>query len=158
MATAVDIGEPIAGVPTLSSTVYRVVEDAADTYTFWSTIDDPDARRAFSFAPGQISMVGIFGVGEVPISISSDPARPMHLAHTIRACGRVTNVFAGLRPGDRITIRAPFGRPWPVERGARRGPADRRRRTRPGAAALGRVRRVPPSRDVPPDRARDRRT
>ena len=115
MATAVDIGEPIAGVPTLSSTVYRVVEDAADTYTFWSTIDDPDARRAFSFAPGQISMVGIFGVGEVPISISSDPARPMHLAHTIRACGRVTNVFAGLRPGDRITIRAPFGRPWPVE-------------------------------------------
>ena len=115
MATAVDIGEPIAGVPTLSSTVYRVVEDAADTFTFWSTIDDPDARRAFSFAPGQISMVGIFGVGEVPISISSDPARPMHLAHTIRACGRVTNVFAGLRPGDRITIRAPFGRPWPVE-------------------------------------------
>ena len=115
MATAVNIGEPIAGVPTLSSTVYRVVEDAADTYTFWSTIDDPDARRAFSFAPGQISMVGIFGVGEVPISISSDPARPMHLAHTIRACGRVTNVFAGLRPGDRITIRAPFGRPWPVE-------------------------------------------
>ena len=115
MATAVDIGEPIAGVPTLSSTVYRVVEDAADTFTFWSTIDDPDARRAFSFAPGQISMVGIFGVGEIPISISSDPARPMHLAHTIRACGRVTNVFAGLRPGDRITIRAPFGRPWPVE-------------------------------------------
>ncbi len=115
MATAVDIGEPIAGVPTLSSTVYRVVEDAADTYTFWSTIDDPDARRGFSFAPGQISMVGIFGVGEVPISISSDPARPMHLAHTIRACGRVTNVFAGLRPGDRITVRAPFGRPWPVE-------------------------------------------
>ena len=31
MATAVDVGEPIAGGPTLSSTVYRVVEDAADT-------------------------------------------------------------------------------------------------------------------------------
>jgi NAD(P)H-flavin reductase len=114
MATAVDTGEPIAGVPTLPSTVNRVVEDAADTFTFWSTIDDPDARRGFSFAPGQISMVGIFGIGEVPISISSDPARPMHLAHTIRACGRVTNVFAGLRPGDRITVRGPFGRPWPV--------------------------------------------
>lgn len=115
MATAVDTSEPIAGVPTLAATVHRVVEDAADTFTFWSTFDDPDARRGFSFAPGQISMVGIFGIGEVPISISSDPARPMQLAHTIRACGRVTNVFAGLHPGDRITVRGPFGRPWPVD-------------------------------------------
>ncbi|MGZ4130049.1 MAG: FAD/NAD(P)-binding protein [Actinomycetota bacterium] len=114
IATAVDTSQSIAGVQTLSSTVDRVVEDAADTFTFWSTIDDPEARRRFSFAPGQIDMVGIFGVGEVPISISSDSARPMHLAHTIRACGRVTNVFAGLRPGDRITVRGPFGRPWPV--------------------------------------------
>ena len=114
MATAVRAGEPIAGVPTLASTVYRVTEDAADTFTFWSTIDDPGARRGFSFQPGQIDMVGIFGIGEVPISISSDPARPMQLAHTIRACGRVTNVFAGLQRGDRITIRGPFGRPWPV--------------------------------------------
>jgi NAD(P)H-flavin reductase len=113
-ATAVRAGEPIAGVPTLASTVHRVTEDAADTFTFWSTIDDPLARRSFSFRPGQIDMVGIFGIGEVPISISSDPARPTQLAHTIRACGRVTNVFAGLRPGDRITIRGPFGRPWPV--------------------------------------------
>jgi NAD(P)H-flavin reductase len=61
-------------------------------------------------------MVGVFGIGEVPISVSSDPARPMQLAHTIRACGRVTNVFAALRPGDRITVRGPFGRPWPVGR------------------------------------------
>jgi NAD(P)H-flavin reductase len=114
MATALGTGGFIAGAPTLTSTVQRVVEDAADTFTFWSTIDDPDARDAFSFAPGQISMVGIFGIGEVPISISSDPARPMQLAHTIRACGRVTNVFAGLQAGDGITIRGPFGRPWPV--------------------------------------------
>jgi NAD(P)H-flavin reductase len=114
-ATAVHTGESIAGAATLAATVNRIVEDAADTFTFWSTFDDPATRRGFSFAPGQISMVGIFGVGEVPISISSDPARPMLLGHTIRACGRVTNVFAGLHPGDRITVRGPFGRPWPVE-------------------------------------------
>jgi NAD(P)H-flavin reductase len=113
-ATAVHTGESIAGAATLSATVHRIVEDAADTFTFWSTFDDPQTRRGFSFAPGQISMVGIFGVGEVPISVSSDPARPMLLGHTIRACGRVTNVFAGLHPGDRITVRGPFGRPWPV--------------------------------------------
>jgi len=114
--TTVRAGQVIAGVPTLTATVRRVVVDAADTYTFWSTFDDPDARRAFSFLPGQIDMVGVFGIGEVPISVSSDPARPTYLAHTIRACGRVTNVFAGLRPGDRITVRGPFGRPWPVSK------------------------------------------
>ena len=38
----------------------------------------------------------------------------MHLAHTIRACGRVTNVFA---VSGQVTAwrRGPFGRPWPVE-------------------------------------------
>jgi NAD(P)H-flavin reductase len=115
-ATAVGSGQVIAGAPTLTATVRRVAQDAADTYTFWSTFDDPEVRRAYSFLPGQIDMVGVFGVGEVPISVSSDPARPTYLAHTIRACGRVTNVFEGLRTGDRITVRGPFGRPWPVSK------------------------------------------
>ena len=66
--------------------------------------------------PGQINMIGISGVGEVPISVSSDPASPRTLAHTIRSCGRVTNVFKALRRGDHVTIRGPFGRPWPVAR------------------------------------------
>lgn len=114
-AMAVRTQELIAGVPTLTATVQRVAQTAEDTYTYWSVFDDPEARRVYTFQPGQISMFGVFGVGEVPISVSSDPARPMHLAHTIRACGRVTNVIGGLKAGDRITLRGPFGRPWPVE-------------------------------------------
>jgi NAD(P)H-flavin reductase len=108
--------EVIAGIPTLTATVERTVLDAVDTHTIWTTIDDPAARADLRFRPGQVSMLGVFGVGEVPISIASDPARPGRLAHTVRACGRVTNVIAGLRPGDRITLRTPLGRPWPVER------------------------------------------
>jgi len=106
----------IAGVPTLTATVEEIVDEGADTYTFRSTLDDPAARQAFRFLPGQIHMVGVFGVGEVPISVSSDPAAPDVLAHTIRVCGRVTHVIEGLRVGDHITLRGPFGRPWPTER------------------------------------------
>lgn len=113
---AVRTDELIAGVPTLTATVQRVQREAEDTFTYWSTFDDPDARRSFAFRPGQISMLGVFGVGEVPISVSSDPARPTHLAHTVRVCGRVTNVVGALKPGDRVTVRGPFGRPWPVEK------------------------------------------
>jgi NAD(P)H-flavin reductase len=115
MAVSVERQEVIAGVPPLVATIDRVVVDAEDTYTLWTTFEDPVARKEYRFRPGQISMVGVFGVGEIPISVSSDPARPAHLAHTIRACGRVTNVIAGLQPGDRITLRGPLGRAWPVE-------------------------------------------
>ncbi|HZD78929.1 MAG TPA: FAD/NAD(P)-binding protein, partial [Actinomycetota bacterium] len=54
-------------------------------------------------------------IGEVPISISSDPGHPEHLGHTIRFVGRVTNAFKDLAPGDEIGIRGPYGRPWPLE-------------------------------------------
>jgi NAD(P)H-flavin reductase len=113
---SVATGEMIAGIPTLTTTIDEVVLDGTDTYTFWSTIDDAGERDAFRFRPGQISMLGVFGVGEVPISLSSDADHPERLAHTVRACGRVTNVMAGLQAGDVLTMRGPLGRPWPIER------------------------------------------
>lgn len=111
----VRMGGAIAGVPTLTATVQEIVDEGADTYTYWSTLDDPHALERFRFLPGQIDMVGVFGVGEVPISRSSDPAEPGRLAHTIRACGRVTHVIEALKVADHITLRGPFGRPWPLE-------------------------------------------
>jgi NAD(P)H-flavin reductase len=104
----------LAGVVPQVATI-RLIRPAADeTTTYWVEIDDPEVRRTFSFQPGQISLIGMFGVGEIPISISSDPAEPQLLGHTVRACGRVTNAMLGLKEGDQVTIRAPFGRPWPV--------------------------------------------
>jgi NAD(P)H-flavin reductase len=104
------------GVAASVATVRRVFEDAYETYTYWVSLDDPVLRRRYRFEPGQINMIGLPGIGEIPISVSSDPARPRLLAHTIRACGRVTNAFKTLRRGDRVTIRGPFGHPWPVAR------------------------------------------
>ncbi len=116
MSVAVLEAEIPGGVTTHVATVRRVVTAAYETYTYWVSIDDPIARRAYRFEPGQISMIGIPGVGEIPISVSSDPARTRILAHTIRSCGRVTDVFKTLRRGDHVTLRGPFGRPWPVAR------------------------------------------
>lgn len=115
-ALSVADSEILAGVAPRTATLRRVVRDAYETYTFWATLDDVKARRSYRFDPGQINMLGVFGVGEIPISISSDPARPLVLGHTVRACGRVTNVLKTLKAGDQITLRGPFGRPWPVAR------------------------------------------
>jgi NAD(P)H-flavin reductase len=79
------------------------------------TLTDPFERRSFRFRAGQINMVYLFGVGEVPISVASDPERPLRIAHTIRSTGRVTDAFRLLRPGDQVAVRGPFGRPWPLK-------------------------------------------
>ena len=60
-------------------------------------------------------MLYAFGVGEVPISIVSDPADPESLEHTIRIAGRVTGVMAGWKVGDVVGVRGPYGNGWPVE-------------------------------------------
>lgn len=75
---------------------------------------DVAERGGFSFAPGQFNMLYAFGMGESAISISGDPARPEELVHTIRAVGTVTRALQGMRKGDMVGVRGPFGRPWPM--------------------------------------------
>lgn len=66
------------------------------------------------FLPGQFNMLYAFGVGEAPISISGDPAKPHVLIHTIRTVGSVTQALRRVSPGDTVGIRGPYGRSWPV--------------------------------------------
>lgn len=91
------------------------VQEAPGIYTFRLRLTDPQVRRAYGFAAGQFNMVYAFGVGEVPISIVSDPEDPDLLDHTIRVGGRVTQVIGRLEPGAVLGIRGPFGRGWPLE-------------------------------------------
>ncbi len=69
-----------------------------------------------SLGPGQFSMLTVFGVGEVPISLSGDPAAPQSLVHTIRAVGAVSSALAKLERGAALGIRGPFGAGWPMQR------------------------------------------
>lgn len=64
------------------------------------------------FAAGQFNMLYAFGVGEVPISISGDPASPGPLLHTIRKVGAVTRALCGTEPGGVVGLRGPFGTDW----------------------------------------------
>jgi NAD(P)H-flavin reductase len=81
--------------------------------TFTVELEPREGRSRFSFLPGQFNMVYVYGVGEVPISISGDPSGPT-LVHTTRAVGNVTKAMAKLRRGDFVGIRGPFGTSWPV--------------------------------------------
>ncbi|MCU4653945.1 FAD/NAD(P)-binding protein [Roseibacterium sp. SDUM158016] len=66
-------------------------------------------------APGQFNMLGLPGLGEVPISVSGGTRTPGEVLHTIRAVGPVSRGLAALKPGAALTMRGPYGRGWPVE-------------------------------------------
>ncbi len=87
--------------------------ETADTWTLAIEGGGPDG--GFRFAPGQFNMLYVFGVGEVPISMSGDPGRPGPLVHTVRAVGAVSSALASARPGERIGVRGPFGTCWPLD-------------------------------------------
>ena len=92
----------------------RIVEqrqDHADTFTL--TMQPVDGASAF--APGQFNMLYVFGVGEIPISVSGDPTVQNRLVHTTRSVGTVTSVMSELHDGDMLGVRGPFGNQWPVE-------------------------------------------
>jgi NAD(P)H-flavin reductase len=67
------------------------------------------------YSPGQFNMLSVFGVGEIPVTASSDPYQSEYLDHTVRAVGSVTNVMFSLKAGDHIMVRGPFGTTWPMK-------------------------------------------
>lgn len=93
--------------------INRVIRESYDTFTLELTY--PDDKTPFEFEPGQFNMLYVFGVGEVPISISGDPTNPEKLIHTTRAVGTVTKAMSLLKKDDFIGVRGPFGNSWPVE-------------------------------------------
>ncbi len=89
-------------------------EESPGLFTLHLRLTDSAAQQAYRFRPGQFNMLYLYGVGEVPISIVSDPREARHIGHTIRAVGRVTRGLERLRPGDRLGLRGPFGNGWPL--------------------------------------------
>jgi len=89
-------------------------KETGDTVTLTlAPLAEPQLRP---FAPGQFNMLYVFGVGEVPISISGDPAKPEILVHTIRAVGATTRAMQKLQKGAWVGVRGPFGTAWPVDK------------------------------------------
>ncbi|MBL7478417.1 FAD/NAD(P)-binding protein [Legionella bononiensis] len=91
------------------------VEESNSIFSLHLRFIDNELHQQYSFYPGQFNMLYLYGVGEVAISIVSDPKETKVLTHTIRAVGRVTRALQQLRTGDRLGIRGPYGRGWPLE-------------------------------------------
>jgi NAD(P)H-flavin reductase len=93
--------------------IQRIRRETSDTFTM--ELEPVSGDAAFSFAAGQFNMLYMFGVGEVPISISGDPTRGKGLVHTIRAVGTITKMMCTLKRHEVLGVRGPFGSQWPLQ-------------------------------------------
>ena len=94
---------------------FKVLKNQPETHdTFTLELEPAEGPREFRFAPGQFNMLYVYGFGEVPISISGDPAEPGILVHTVRGVGSVTRALERLKRGELVGVRGPFGTSWPV--------------------------------------------
>jgi sulfhydrogenase subunit gamma (sulfur reductase) len=70
--------------------------------------------EALDHEPGQFVMVSLLGIGEVPISVCSSPAKRSSFELCVRAVGKVTRSLHKLKAGDEIGIRGPYGKGFPI--------------------------------------------
>lgn len=105
-----DNREPL--MPTIG-VVTDIRIDTPDVKTF--RVVTPDGKKAFEHKPGQCAMLSIPGVGEAMFSITSSPTNEEYMEFSIKKCGCVTEWLHSMEVGQQITIRGPYGHPFPVD-------------------------------------------
>jgi len=97
------------------ATLVEVIEETPNIKTFRVVLDDEEKMQNFTFRPGQVGQLSVFGVGESTFVINSSPTRMEYLQFSVMRVGEVTTRLHQLRPGDKVGVRAPLGNGFPVE-------------------------------------------
>ena len=140
------VADPFVPAPYRVAHVRREMRDVATLELCRAAGERP------AFQPGQFNMLYAFGVGEVAISMSGDPARMGSYVHTVRNVGAVSGAIAALKEGAILGLRGPFGTAWPSHGRRRQRCGDRGRWPRSGAPATGHLPRACSARAVRPHR------
>ena len=98
---------PMLGVVTAIRT------DTPDIKTF--RVEAVGGGKCFEHKPGQCAMLSIPGVGEAMFSITSSPTVKDYQEFSIKKCGCVTEWLHQMDVDQQITIRGPYGKPFPVD-------------------------------------------
>jgi NAD(P)H-flavin reductase len=95
--------------------LWRIRSYRRETYdTFTIDLTRAGDPSPFYYLPGQFNMMYVFGVGEVPISISGEAGKTDVVTHTVRAVGTVTRAMSKLKRGTVLGVRGPYGTSWPL--------------------------------------------
>lgn len=98
---------PMLGVVTAIRT------DTPDIKTF--RVEKVGGGKCFEHQPGQCAMLSIPGVSEAMFSITSSPTVKDYQEFSIKKCGCLSGWLHMMDVGQEVTIRGPYGRPFPVD-------------------------------------------
>ena len=93
---------------------FRVLTRTQDTYDTFTLTFEAVHGEAPVIAPGQFMMVYVFGIGEVPISVSG-VSEHGEVVVTVRAVGAVSAAICASREGSVLGMRGPLGNSWPIQ-------------------------------------------
>ncbi len=99
-------------IPTVG-VVTDIRTDTPDIKTF--RVEAVGGGKCFDHKPGQCAMLSVPGVGEAMFSITSSPTLKEYQEFSIKKCGCVTEWLHHMDIGQQITIRGPYGKPFPVD-------------------------------------------
>jgi sulfhydrogenase subunit gamma (sulfur reductase) len=97
------------------ATVVDVIKETPNINSFRVRFDDPEVMENFSFEPGQVGQLGIFGIGESTFAINSSPSERAYVQFSVMKTGEVTTALHNLSVGEKVGVRAPMGCGFPVE-------------------------------------------
>lgn len=95
------------------ATVREVIRETPNIMTFRVVLDDAEAMRNFTYEPGQVGQLSLFGVGESTFVINSPPTRKEYLQFSVMKAGEITTALHNLKTGDKAGVRGPFGNAFP---------------------------------------------
>ncbi|WP_029893258.1 FAD/NAD(P)-binding protein [Desulfohalovibrio reitneri] len=96
------------------ATITEIIDETPAIKTFRVVLGEKRMKE-FSFKPGQVGQLSVFGTGESTFVINSPPSRMDYLQFSVMRAGEVTSKLHSMSPGDQIGVRAPLGNWFPYE-------------------------------------------
>lgn len=75
----------------------------------------PKDKDGLIFTPGQFVLAGLWGYGEAPFGVSSDPCEASFVEIIVRRVGELTGALHTLKEGSSMTLRGPYGNGYPLK-------------------------------------------
>ena len=97
------------------ATVIKVIRETPNIVSIQVVIDDKKKREKFSFEPGQVGQISVFGFGESTFVINSPPSNKEYLQFSVMSAGVNTKAIHNLSDGEKVGIRAPLGNWFPYK-------------------------------------------
>ena len=95
------------------ATVVETIQETGNIKTLRVVLDDPGQMASFTYEPGQVGQLSVFGAGESTFVINSPPSRKEYLQFSVMQAGEVTSAIHRLSAGDKVGVRAPLGNFFP---------------------------------------------